>query len=184
MEFLRFLKSLFATAFFLLAVTSGFTLAQDGQDSTAMTPERMGEMILRLDEDAQNAGNMWTFKIDERQVTLIYDVNADRMRIIIPVTQVAQVTQTELTRMMQANFDSALDARYALAQDIIWSAFIHPLSDLTDEGFLSGIGQTVNLAQTYGSTYTSGAFIFGGGDSQDIMRRELIDELIEKGTPI
>ncbi len=31
---------------------------------------------------------------------------------------------------MQANFDTALDARYAIAKGALWSTFIHPLSDL------------------------------------------------------
>jgi len=39
---------------------------------------------------------------------------------------------------MQANFDSALDARYAIAKGKLWSAFIHPLSELNEEQFFSG----------------------------------------------
>ena len=83
---------------------------------------------------------------------------------------------------MQANFDSALDARYSIAKDIIWGAFIHPLQELKDEEFLSGVGQAVNLALTYGEAYSSGGLIFGGGDSQSLRQRELIDRLLEKGT--
>ena len=46
------------------------------------------------------------------------------------------------------------------------------------------IGQTVNTALTYGTTYTSGAAVFGGGDSKAIIRRQLIDKLIKKGLKI
>ena len=48
----------------------------------------------------------------------------------------------------------------------MWSAYIHPLSELTEHQFIDGLAQTVNLAATYGTTYSSGALIFGGGDSQ------------------
>ena len=66
----------------------------------------------------------------------------------------------------------------------MWSAYIHPLAALDDEEFLAGVGQTVNLALTYGESYSSGALVFGGGDSNDLQRRELIDELLRKGLSI
>jgi hypothetical protein len=79
--------------------------------------------------------------------------------------------------LLQANFDSALDARYAIAQDTLWGTFIHPLSELSDEEFLVGLAQTVNVVTSYGTSYSSGMFIFGGGDSSDIERQRLIEEL-------
>ena len=53
---------------------------------------------------------------------VITDENADRMRIIVPVTAAEVVSEDLLVRVMQANFDSALDARYAIAKDTLWSA--------------------------------------------------------------
>jgi len=85
---------------------------------------------------------------------------------------------------LQANFDSALDARYAVANGVLWSAYIHPLSSLQDKQFLEAVGQVVNLTSTFGSSYSSGALIFNGGDSKEIQRRDLIDKLIEKGMAI
>ncbi len=85
---------------------------------------------------------------------------------------------------MQANFDTALDARYAIAKATLWSTFIHPLRSLDDEALLKGLGQVVNLANTFGSTYSSGLLIFGGGDSRGIQEKELIDHLIKKGLAI
>ena len=82
---------------------------------------------------------------------------------------------------MQANFDSALDARYAIGQGILWSTFLHRMSSLTVEDFLSGIGQSINIVMTFGTTFSSGEMTFGGGDSNEI-HRELIDELLRKGT--
>ena len=42
----------------------------------------------------------------------------------------------------------------------------------------------MNLAATYGTTYTSGLLTYGGGDSNEIIRRDLIDKLLKKGTEI
>ena len=52
------------------------------------------------------------------------------------------------------------------------------------KALLKGLGQVVNLANTFGSTYSSGLLIFGGGDSRGIQEKELIDHLIKKGLAI
>ena len=171
----------FLTIFFsVLVLVSG--RAQDR--AGLMTHERLGVLIERIDQNAEITGSGWTFAVEDTQVQLIYDTGADRMRMITPVDQAANLDADGLERLMQANFDSALDARYAIARGIVWSTFIHPLSSLDDEQFLSAVGQTVNLATSYGSSFSSGALVFGGGDSQERMLRELIDELLKKGLPI
>lgn len=65
-----------------------------------------------------------------------------------------------------ANFDRALDARYCVYKGALWAAFIHPLAELSEAYFESGVEQVVTLAETFGTTYNSGAFIFGGGEEQ------------------
>ena len=85
--------------------------------------------------------------------------------------------------MMQANFDTALDARYAVAQGRVWGIFIHPLGALERAEFLSGLAQTVNLARTYGTLYSGGAQVFGGGDSNGIYN-ELFGDLLNRGQDI
>ena len=173
----------FLICFLVLGLSS--SQAQVGGDSVQpMTPERLGELIQRIDEDAETMGTGWIFRVQDIQVQLVFDANADRMRMIIPVDQAENLDVGSLERLMQANYDSALDARYAIGRGVVWATFIHPLRSLDDEEFLSGMGQTVNLAITYGTTYSSGALVFGGGDSQDQLRRDLIDELLKKGLPI
>ncbi|MEM6732672.1 MAG: hypothetical protein AAF658_14025, partial [Myxococcota bacterium] len=77
------------------------------------------------------------------------------------------------------NFDSALDARYAIANDQIWSVFVHPLSSLTPRDLVSGIAQTANCVATFGSSFSSGALVFGGGDSQRL-EAERLQRLLKK----
>jgi len=151
-------------------------------DGDGMDNKRLEALIKRVDESAQGQRGFWRFIVEGREVSVITDEKADRMRIIVPIAPAEQLSKERLTRMMQANFDSALDSRYSIAKGVLWAAFIHPLSALDDEEFLSGLGQSVNLALTYGQTYSSGAISFGGGDSQALRRRELIDELLRKGT--
>ena len=166
----------------LLTASAVVAAADEEGDRTAMTPERMGELILRVDGDARLEGNTWLFLVEGLEAVVIFDAAADRMRIMIPIEPEDELEEGHLRRLMQANFDSALDARYAIAQGMLWGTFIHPLSTLTDEQFLVAIGQTVNVVTSYGTTYSSGLFIFGSGDSAEIERQRLIEELRRQTT--
>lgn len=142
-----------------------------------MTAARLGELILKVDPNAELNGSSWVLQVTDLEVIVVYDIDADRMRILIPIGGTDEMQKDELLRLLQANFDSALDARYAIAQDTLWGTYIHPLSELSDEEFLVGLAQTANVVTSYGTSYSSGMFIFGGGDSADIERQRLIEEL-------
>ncbi|MEO1139534.1 MAG: type III secretion system chaperone [Pseudomonadota bacterium] len=145
-----------------------------------MTLERMDEIVRALDPDAQTNGRMWRLIIADTPVLIITDPENDRMRALAAVGEVSEIDEADLTRMMQANFDSALDARYAIAKETVWSTYIHPFKPLEKDQLISGLGQVVNLVQSYGTLYSGGAMQFGGGDS-GTLQRELIDELLKKG---
>jgi len=150
-----------------------------------MTIKSMDKIIKLLDKDAKSPRpGVWQFRVEKTWIIIITDTKANRMRIMVPVRAAAGMTLGELKRITQANFDTALDSRYAIAQKLLWSVYIHPLSELYKRQFIKGIGQTVNLALTYGKTYNSGLLSFGGGDSGAIIRRQLIDKLLKKGVPI
>lgn len=149
-----------------------------------MSIVRLDALIRRAGEDVQRQGTRWVFKVAERQIQVISDPRADRMRILVPVRDVSGLDARELYRLLQAGFETALDARYAIAGEMVWSVFIHPLRTLDDAEFLSGLGQTINLAKTYGTDYTSGLLSYGGGDAAARKRRQLIDELLKSGDAI
>lgn len=155
------------------------------EEKTSMTLERMGAMIEAIGDDvSHNSPGQWRFKIETVPVFVITDEAHDRMRILVGVSKTKDLSSALFERMMQANFDTTLDARYAVAKGVVWGAFLHPLKALTDRLFLSGVGQTVNLARTFGKTFSSGGLTFSGGDSRGIIERELIEKLIEKGLAI
>ena len=120
--------------------------------------------------------------LDDPYANATQPMTAIRMGELIPIEGTDNLSKDELLRLMQANFDSALDARYAIAQGQLWGAFIHPLSSLTDEEFLLEIGQTANVVASFGSGYSSGMFIFGGGDSGEIERKRFLEELRKEST--
>lgn len=151
-------------------------------DSVPMTLDRMNSLIEAIDGSVvRKSDGYWNLKIDGVPVLVIADAGHDRMSILVGIVKVDKLDPEVYLRLMQANFDSALDARYAVVRGVLWSAFLHPLGSLNDSQFLKGVGQTVNLARTYGVPYSSGLMNFGGGDSNGIRERELIEKLLEKG---
>ena len=149
-----------------------------------MNIARIGALLEKLELQTVGGDGKWRVVLNDREVVIIANEAANRMRIFTPVVGADELTEGILLRVMQANFDSALDARYAIAKGGLWSAFIHPLRTLDDESFLQALGQVVNLANTYGTTYSSGMLIYGGGDSSGIQEKELINDLIKKGLAI
>ena len=98
----------------------------------------------------------------------------DRMRFVIPILRVGQASRDFLLKCLSANFHSALDAKYAVDEGILWSTFIHPLSPLSEEQVEDAINQVITLAQTTGSEFRSSNLSFVGKTSsgdENSMRR-------------
>ena len=148
-----------------------------------MTLEKMAKIVAALDANAAIRDRAMQLSIADVTITIIADPKANRMRAFSAFQTLDGVDGQQLYRMMQANFDAALDARYAIAKGHVISVFIHPLAELRKDQLIEGIGQVVNLVKTFGTAYTSGAMTFGGGDSGSL-HRALIDELLKKGKEI
>ena len=163
-----------AVVFFAMLLVSGTQAAEP-----PMNNERLGALILRIDENAEGKPGFWRATVSGHAFMVITDEKADRMRIISPIGEAKNLDPKLMFRMLQANFDTALDARYSIAKGVLWSLYLHPLSSLGDKQFLTGIGQVVNLAASVGSTFSSGGLSFGGGDSN-----KLIQDLLDRGLAI
>ena len=191
-DFARFLALVSISFVVLLPVTNAQGLDEaDKPPATAdnpMTLERVDELVRRIDNDAIRNGSSWQIKYRNMPIFVVADDDADRIRIMSPVSSAATLSEDHLVRLMQANFESALDARYAIAQGAVWSAYIHPLSVLGEREFFSGMGQTVSLVVTYGTTFSSGALAFTGGDYFDDDEKpadpDVFGDIMEKGEQI
>ncbi len=144
---------------------------KENNKTQLMSNQRLNLLINKVGTKIQKPRpGFWVFTSEGRKVFVITDEKANRMRIMTLVRNVNKLKSKDIYRMMQANFDSALDARYAFANGKLWSTFIHPLSPLTDQEFYSGLMQVVTLADNYGTSFTSGGLTFSGGDSNAINR--------------
>ena len=113
----------------------------------------------------QEVGNSVQYNLDGVQIYLITDESANRMRLMAGVVKESDLSQTDLATLLEANFDRALDAKYALSDGVLWSVFTHPLKELEKEQVIDAFYQVKNLVNNYGSTYNSTDFLFGGSDN-------------------
>lgn len=143
--------------------------------SQEMNPEKLEELIRKHADTVVINGNSIQFLYQETPLFCIYDVNANRMRIISPIVETTELKEEQLLNMLVANFHSALDVKYALSDEIIWSVFIHPLKELSDYQVEDAISQVYTASLTFGSTYSSTDLIFPGNtkkkDSKDDEKR-------------
>ncbi len=147
-----------------------------------MNNTRLHELITRIVANPAGKTGSWSIQYEGIPIFIITSEKANRMRIISPIIASDSISKATLYRMMQANFDSALDARYSIAQGKLWSAFIHPLAELTEKQFFSGLAQTITLVKSFGKSYTSGALIFNGGDSNSL--NKTYQDIVNKGMKI
>ncbi len=106
--------------------------------------------------------NVIHYELDGVVIYLITDENSNRMRLMAGVIEQNKLTKEDLEKLLEANYDKALDAKYALSNDILWSAFTHPLKELTAEQATDALYQVKNLVNNYGSSYHSTDIVFGG----------------------
>ncbi|GIW78678.1 MAG: hypothetical protein KatS3mg105_0485 [Gemmatales bacterium] len=110
---------------------------------------------------------MWHFRAAGLPILIQTQENANRMRIVAFIAEAAELQGGELLQMLQANYHTTLDARYAVTDDgHIVAAFLHPLAELSADQFADGLIQVFNCAVSFGTDYTAGSLIFGERHSQ------------------
>ena len=128
-----------------------------------MTNQKIDTIVREFADEIKEASlGYWEFIYKGQFILAITDESHNRMRLISPVIASKKVNNKTLKICMEANFDRALDARYAISGDYLWSAFIHPLGELGDTQFVDAMNQVATLAMNYGGSYTSTDLLFGG----------------------
>lgn len=119
------------------------------------------DKVLQIECDSATGGDgSWQILYGGRVMMLIADANNNRMRIISPIRKKQKLKSEELENLLIANFHSALDVKYALSDDILWSVFIHPLKELNDEQIKSALSQVYWAAENFGTSYQSTDMVF------------------------
>ena len=144
--------------------------------SQSMNGERLKELITEVSDTLQNVGNAFQFVYKDKMLICIFDEEANRMRIISPIIEREKLEEEQLLNAMVANFHSALDVKYALSDEIIWSVYTHPLEELRDYQLLDAIEQVYLAAITFGTTYSSSPLVFPGNTNKEEKPKKILQK--------
>lgn len=127
----------------------------------------MGKIFSETVDRVDGEVGAWQLLYKERILLVLTDEANNRMRIFTPIVEEAEINTSEMRNMLRANFHSALDAKYSIYNGLVISVFTHPLKELTEPQLLDALSQVVNLANTFGTSYSSTELIFGAPAEKD-----------------
>lgn len=120
----------------------------------------MGKLLDSYLTDLEGQPGFWRGMRGEVPVFVFSDESHDRMRIMSPVGVVEELEPDLLHTLLQANYDRALDARYAMRGNELWSVVVHPLATLATDDLPNLFEQVVTLVQNTGGTFASTDLVF------------------------
>ena len=141
-----------------------------------MTHATLGRLLANLMTDMEGGNGFWHGQRHEVPVYVVSDEEHDRMRIMSPIGTLRSPDPDFLSLLLQANFDRALDAKYALRKKELWAVFMHPLSTLVPDDLGTFLDQVSRLVKNTGTTYASSELVFGVNDDERLELDEMDDE--------
>lgn len=132
-----------------------------------MNNETMGRIITKKSTEVEGRLGNWQLIYGQRLLYVITDESANRMRIFTPILEEEKLEEGQLKKMLEANFHSALDAKYSLYEGLVISVYTHPLKELQSDQFIDAMQQVVSLADTFGGSYSSTTVIFNPGSEEE-----------------
>jgi hypothetical protein len=130
------------------------------QYARAMTTQAMGKLLDSYLNDLEGQPGFWRGVRNDVPVFVFSDDEHDRMRIMSPIGVVEQLEPDLLHVLLQANYDRALDARYAMRGNELWSVVVHPLATLATDDLPAMFDQVTTLVKNTGSTFASTELVF------------------------
>jgi len=127
-----------------------------------MTTTKLEAIIKQVSDTVVSNNTRWNFVINEVPLVAIADSTHNRMRIISPVMEASQLTEELKTASLIANFHTALDIKYAITNNVLWSAYIHPLKELSEEQVIDAISQVYYGNVNFGTTFSTSSLTFPG----------------------
>ena len=152
------MKSIFFLFFFLC------TIAMHAQN---MTNAKMDKIIRSEASGVEGETGVWQIMYGGRLLLAVTDSSANRMRIFTPVLETKDLEPGQKEKMLEANFHSALDAKYSLYQGFVMSVYTHPLKELSEAQLKDALKQVFVLAETFGTAYQSTDMIYGSGQESE-----------------
>lgn len=130
--------------------------------SQDMNNEKLQTIYTTVSDSIQGNLGGWQFFVKQIPIMSITDENHNRMRIISPIADSNSLNEDLIKAALVANFHTALDVKYAVSDGVIWSVFIHPLRELTEDQVKDAVSQVYHANINFGTTFASTSLSFPG----------------------
>jgi len=141
-----------------------------------MNNKIMGKVFAEFGDHVTGEPGSWEVHLKERVMLILTDEPNNRMRIFTPIAAAEDVHPREFETMLEANFHSALDAKYSLYNGFIISVYTHPLKELSKSQLIDALTQVAVLANNFGTTYSSTDLLFGGSTKDKEEKQKRVNE--------
>ena len=138
--------------------------------SQNMTNKDLDKIFYVVSDSIRGIEGNWQFMLKGRIMICLSDETNNRMRIMTPIVEQKKLAYTDMLKLMEANFHTALDVKYAISDRLLWAVFIHPLKELEQNEVLNAIQQVYSAAETYGTTYNSTSLSFPDKKEEQIKK--------------
>mgnify|MGYP001279640908 CR=1 FL=1 len=128
-----------------------------------MDNQRLEELLRERLPNLEGCPGMWRAEVGGLLVVIVSDEAHDRMRVMSPAAP-APDDPDRLRSLLEANYDRALDAKYAIHEGVLWATFMHRLSWLGSQEIDNALAQVLTLARNTGTSDSSGGLVFGAGE--------------------
>jgi hypothetical protein len=122
-----------------------------------MTPAKLEATLREQAGDIETVEGQLRFSFGGVRMVCVYDVHADRMRIVAAVAEESGLTVASARILLQANFSKTFDSRYALHDGVLYAVYLHPLSTLDPRELDAALPQVARLVRNFGTTFSAGS---------------------------
>ena len=119
-----------------------------------MNTDQIETLLKSRFDNVELVNDRWEVSVGMSRLIVMAHHDTDRLRIMVPVAAVDHPDPQTFQRLLEANFITTMDARYAIYSDVLWAVFLAPLSTVSEHLFDTAITEVLQpLANNTGSSY-------------------------------
>ncbi|NJS08912.1 MAG: hypothetical protein HC789_00320 [Microcoleus sp. CSU_2_2] len=113
-----------------------------------MIPEEITNTLKELFGESVETPIATSWQVETSKFRLLVLLSEDGiwLRILLPIAEASEA-QPFFDKLLEANFDTTLETRYAIHQNVLWGVFQHNCATLTTADFLAAIAKLLALQQ-------------------------------------
>ncbi len=104
------------------------------------------ERLFNSEDINHDVEEAWQIKNSQIHLLVILSEDHTWLRLLSPIAAANQA-QSLLPQLLENNFDTTQEVRYAINQNVLWGVFHHRLASLTSEDLESAIASLASLVE-------------------------------------